>query len=162
MLENVGLNINCADWVKMDAEALQQKDIAQKRGNAPAMALSYTVYRDGGYLGWCLSRFWGVANWSSTLNQRIEEDPVDAMEIEDIIGPINNWELKNSDLNYADGEDLAEVRLVSNSLCRDNGWRDAEGLEHWDRVKDWSACLVKNNIGYRFVRCAELSDPKPW
>jgi len=158
MLENVGLNINCADWVKMDAEALQQKDIAQKRGNAPAMALSYTVYRDGGYLGWCLSRFWGVANWSSTLNQRMEEDPVDAMEIEEIIGPINNWELKNSDLNYVDGEDLAEVRLVSNSLCRDNGWRDPEGLEHWDRIKDWSECLVKNNIGYRFVRSVELSD----
>ena len=87
MLENVGTNINCVDWVRMDAEAMQQKDIAQKRGNAPAMALSYTIYEKGGYLGWCLSRFWGVANWSSTLNQRLEEDPVDAMETEDIIGP---------------------------------------------------------------------------
>ena len=26
-------------------------------GNAPAIALSYTVYDIGGYLGWCLSRF---------------------------------------------------------------------------------------------------------
>jgi len=159
MLENVGTNINCVNWVRMDAEAMQQKDIAQKRGNAPAMALSYTIYEKGGYLGWCLSRFWGTANWSSTLNQRLEEDPVDAMEIEDIIGPFNNWELKNSNLNYTEGKDLPEVRLVSSSMCRDNGWRDADGLEQWDRVKAWSASLVKNNIGYRFVRSAELSDP---
>jgi len=34
----------------MDAEALQQKDIAQKRGNAPSLALSYTIYEKGGYL----------------------------------------------------------------------------------------------------------------
>ena len=159
MLENVGTNINCVNWVRMDAEAMQQKDIAQKRGNAPAMALSYTIYEKGGYLGWSLSRFWGVANWSSTLNQRLEEDPVDAMETEEIIGPCNNWELKNSNLNYTEGKDLAEVRLVSSSLCRDNGWRDADGLEQWDRVKAWSASLVKYNTGYRFVRSAELSDP---
>jgi hypothetical protein len=43
------------------------------------MALSYTVYKEGCYLGWCLSRFWGVANWSSTLRHRLEEDPKDAM-----------------------------------------------------------------------------------
>ncbi len=160
MLENVGTNINSVNWIRMDAEALHQKDIAQKRGNAPAMALSYTIYGKGGYLGWCISRFWGVANWSSTLNQRLEEDPVDAMETEEIIGPFNNWELKNSNLNYRDGKDLVEVRLASNSFCRDNGWRDADGSEHWDRIKLWSASLVKKNIGYRFVRSAELSDPE--
>jgi hypothetical protein len=82
------------------------------------------------------------------------------METEDIIGPFNNWELKNSNLNYRDGKDLAEVRLASNSHCRDNGWRDADGSEHWDRIKAWSASLVKKNIGYRFVRSAELSDPE--
>jgi len=159
MLENVGTNINSVDWVRMDAEALQQKDIAQKRGNAPALGLSYTIYEKGGYLGWCLSRFWGVANWSSTLNQRLEEDPPDAMETEDIIGPFNIWEVKNSNLNYRNGKDLAEVRLVSSSLCRDNGWRDFDGSEQWDRVKTWSVSLVGNNIGYRIVRSAELSDP---
>jgi len=158
MLENVGLNIKCTDWVRMDAEALQQKDIAQKRGNAPAMALSYTVYEKGGYLGWSLSRFWGVANWSSTLTHRLEEDPTDAMEIEDIICPYNNWEIKNSPLNYRTGRDFVEVRLVSSSFCRDNGWRRADGLEQWDKVKAWSASLVKNNIGYRFLRSSELSD----
>jgi hypothetical protein len=158
MLENVGTNINCVDWIRMDAEALQQKDIAQKRGNAPAMALSYTIYEKGGYLGWALSRFWGVANWSSTHNRRLEEDPADAMETEAIISPYNNWELKNSNLNYMDGKDLVEVRLVSCSYCRDNGWRGADKLEQWEKVKAWSANLVKNNIGYRFVRSTELSD----
>ncbi len=158
MLENVGLNIKCTDWVRMDAEALQQKDIAQKRGNAPSMALSYTIYEKGGYLGWCLSRFWGVANWSSTLTHRLEEDPADAMEIEDIIGPYNNWEEKHSDLNYRTGRDLAEVRLVSSSYCRDNGWRRTDGLEQWDKVKAWSANLVRHNVGYRFLRSTELAD----
>jgi hypothetical protein len=158
MLENVGTNINCVDWVRMDAEALQQKDIARKRGNAPAMALSYTIYEKGGYLGWSLSRFWGVANWSSTLTHRLEEDPADAMETEDIIGPVNNWELKKSNLNYYDSKDFIETRLVSSSYCRDNGWRGDDGLEQWIRVKAWSASLLKNNVGYRFVRSEELSD----
>ena len=158
MLENCGINVSSTDWMKMDAEALHQKDIAQKRNNAPAMALSYTIYERGGYLGWCLSRFWGVSNWSSTLNQRLEEDPKDAMEIEDIIGPYNNWEIKNSNLNYRNGQDLIEVRLVNSSYCRDNGWRDGEGFEQWDRAAIWSLNLVRNSIGYRFVRSEELSD----
>jgi len=51
-------------------------------------------------------------------------------------------------LNYRDGHDLAEVRLVSSSHCRDNGWRDDDGSEQWDRVKTWSVNLVGNNIGY--------------
>jgi hypothetical protein len=159
MLENCGINVRSADWVRMDAEAMHQKDIAQKRDDAPAMALSYTIYDKGGYLGWCLSRFWGVANWSSTLNQRLEEDPEDAMEIETIINPVNNWELRNSNLNYRDGIDLVEVRLVNSRYCRENGWRGEDGLEQWDRVTAWTNNLVNNNIGYRFVRCEELSDP---
>ncbi len=158
MLENCGINVNSVDWVRMDAEAMHQKDIALKRGNAPAMALSYTIYEKGGYLGWSLSRFWGVANWSSTLNQRLEEDPVDAMEIESIVGPLNNWEIKNSNLNYRDGTDLVEVRLVNSRYCRENGWRSEDGLEQWDRVTAWTNDLVKNNIGYCFVRCEELAD----
>ena len=158
MLENVGFDIRCVDWIKMDAEALQQKDIAQKRGNAPALALSYTIYDKGGYLGWALSRFWGVGNWSSTLNGRLEEDPEDAMETDAIISPCNNWELKHSNLNYSEGRDFVEVRLVSSSYCRDNGWRGDDKLEQWDKVKAWSARLIGNNIGYRFVRSTELSE----
>jgi hypothetical protein len=142
----------------MDAEAIQQKDIAFQRGNAPAIALSYTIYEKGGYLGWALSRFWGVANWASTLNQRLEEDPADAMQIEDIIGPLNSWELKHSNIDFTKIKDLNEARIVSSSFCRDNGYRYDDGSEQWDRVKAWSVELVKNNVAYRIVRSAELAD----
>ena len=158
MLENVGSNVKSVDWVGKDAEALHQKDIARQRGNSPAIALSYTIYETGGYLGWALSRFWGVANWSSTHNQRLEEDPSDAREMEDVITEWNNWEVQNSNLNYYKGEDLVEIRLASNSYCRDNGWKDSTGKEHWDRLKKWSGLLVNYNIGYRFVRTDELAD----
>jgi hypothetical protein len=158
MLENVGTNIRSTDWVRMDAEALHQKDIARRRGDSPAIALSYTIYEKGGYLGWALSRFWGVANWSSTHNQRLIEDPADAREMEEVIHEWNNWEVANSNFDYRKGEDLVEVRLVSNSYCRDNGWRDEKGKEHWDRLKVWSQLLVKHNVGYRFLRTDELAD----
>ncbi|HPI74151.1 MAG TPA: hypothetical protein PLZ01_12130 [bacterium] len=52
MLENCGINVNSVEWVRMDAEALHQKDIAGKEKHAPAMALSYTIYEKGAYLGW--------------------------------------------------------------------------------------------------------------
>jgi hypothetical protein len=159
MLENVGINVSSVNWLAKEPEALLQKDIAKSHNNAPAMALSYTVYKEGGYLGWCLSRFWGVANWSSTLEHRLEEDPKDAMQIENIIDEYNNWEIANSDFNYRDGKDLVEVRLVSNGYCRQNGWRSPDGREQWDSVKAWSSSLVKNNIGYRILRSAELSNP---
>ena len=158
MLENVGTNVSGVNWIRMDAEALHQKDMAKKRGNAPTIALSSTIYKKGAYLGWSLSRFWGVSNWCSTLQKRLEEDPVDAMETEEVVDPIYNWNVKYSDLNYMEGEEIVEVRLVSNRFCRDNGWRDEKGNEHWDRLKAWSASLVKNNIGYRFVRTDELAD----
>lgn len=158
MLENVGTNIRSTEWVRMDAEALHQKDIAKQRGNSPTIALSYTIYEKGGYLGWALSRFWGVANWSSTHNQRLIEDPADAREMEEVIHEWNNWEVANSDLDYRKGRDLVEVRLVSNSYCRDNGWRDENEKEHWDRLRAWSQWLVKHNVGYRFLRTEELAD----
>ena len=160
MMENVGTNIRGVNWIEKDAEALQQKDIAQKNNNAPAIALSYTVYGEGGYLGWALARFWGVANWSSTLHQRLEEDPVDAMEMEDVIGPVNNWEISHSNLNLTDSEDVIEVRLVYNYYNRINGWRDDQGKEQWDKVRAWTEQLIENNVGYRFVRYKELEDAK--
>ncbi|MDN3656845.1 hypothetical protein QWZ08_14455 [Ferruginibacter paludis] len=158
MLENVGINVDNANWIAMDAEALHQKDIAEKRGKAPAMALSYTIYEPGAYFGWALSRFWGVANWSSTLNGRLVEDPADAMEMEDVISKSNNWEKQYSNLNYREGVDVAEVRLVYNRYCKENGWRNTNGKEHWDSAAAWSEQLVKNNVGYRFVRYEELGD----
>ncbi|MBN2558317.1 MAG: hypothetical protein JXB33_06155 [Clostridia bacterium] len=158
MLENCGINTGSVDWVRMDPEALQQKDIAAKRGDAPAMAISYSIYGDGAYLGWALARFWGVFNWSSTLNQRLEKDPDDAHEISELIGGYNNWEAANSDIDFTKCSDIAEVRIASNRYCRENGWRDAEGLEHWDKVVKWAGSLVENNIGYRIVRADELAD----
>lgn len=158
MLENCGINIESMNWTRMDAEVLHQKDIADKKGNAPAIALSYTIYDKGGYLGWSLSRFWGVANWSSTINRRLEEDPADMMEIEDIIKPYNIWELKFSDLNYRDGKDHVEARVVNSRYCRDNGWLGEDGKERGHKAAAWSELLISKNIGYRFVRCEELSD----
>ncbi len=159
MLENCGINVESVNWTRMDAEALHQKDIAFRRGNKPAIALSYTIYEKGGYLGWSLSRFWGVANWSSTLNQRLAEDPDDMLEIEDIVKPYNNWGTKNSPLNYREGTDLVEVRLVNSRHCRENGWRGEDGKEQWEKSAAWSELLLRKNIGYRFVRSEELSDP---
>ncbi len=158
MLENVGTNIKGVNWVHMDAEAMNQKDIAQWRGNAVAMALSYTIYEIGGYFGWALSRYWGVANWSSTLNHRLEEDPIDAREQEDVISPTNKWELKHSDLDIREGRDIVELRLVNNKLCKDNGFKDENGVEHWTKARSWSEHLVHANVGYRFLRYEELAD----
>lgn len=158
MLENCGFGTGSVHWVRTDAEALQQKDIAVHMGDAPAMALSYTIFEKGGYLGWALSRFWGVANWSSTLPGRLEADPVPLLETHAIVGPLNRWELAHSDLDGQAGRDVAEVRLASNRYCRDNGWRDADGTEHWDRVLRWSGAFVEHNVGYRIVRTDELAD----
>jgi hypothetical protein len=158
VLENVGTNVQNTDWIKMDAEALLQKDVAAEKGNRPAMALSYTIYETGAYFGWALSRFWGVSNWSSTLNARLIEDPPDAKEMEDVISKPNNWEKKLSDLNYNNGKDVAEVRVLYSRDCKVNGWRNKDGHEHWDSVAAWTEQLVKNNVGYRFVRSAELED----
>lgn len=158
MLENVGTNIRNIEWVDMDAEALNQKDIAGKRGHCPAIALSYELTEKGAYLGWGLGRFWGASNWSSTLHDRLEEAPPHAIEMEDAISRSNNWEKQYSDLHYWEGRDVVEVRVVNNRWCRENGWRDADGHEHWDRSKAWTIQLVKNNIGYRFVRSEELGD----
>jgi hypothetical protein len=158
MLENVGINIKTVDWMVMDAEAMYQKDVAGKKGKAPAITISYMISERGGYLGWCLSRFWGVANWSSTLYGRLEEDPADAREVEDIMGPYNNWDLQHSDLDGAVGEEHVEVRLMTSSHCRDNGWRGEDGLEQWDRVSAWSGLLLTHNAGYRLLRSDELSD----
>ncbi|MDR6550718.1 hypothetical protein [Paenibacillus qinlingensis] len=158
MLENCGIGTGSVQWVRTDAEALQQKDIAAHMGNAPAIALSYTIYERGGYLGWGLSRFWGVVNWSSTLPGRLLEDPSGMKEIHAIIGPLNNWEKIYSDLDGQMGRDVVEVRLVSNRYCRDNGWRDVNGREHWDSVLRWSSAFIERNIGYRILRTDELAD----
>ena len=158
MLENGGITTDKVNWIVKDAEALQQKDIAEKMGNAPAIALGYTIMGIGGYLGWSLARFWGTANWCSTLASYLEGNPKTLIEDYEIIGSYNKWEIEHSNLDYNEGNDVAEVRLVCNRLCKENGWRNEEGREHWDMVHDWALELLKNNIGYRFVRADELAD----
>jgi hypothetical protein len=158
MLENCGINVDTVHWERMDTDAMNQKDLAEKMGHAPAMAISYTIYAKGGYLGWALSRFWGVANWASTLVGRLEEEPEDAPETHEVVGPCNRWEVLRSDLDPRDGRDVVEVRLASSRFCRVNGWRDAEGREQWDRVRAWSGRFVERNVGYRIVRAEELAD----
>ncbi|MFV0606783.1 MAG: twin-arginine translocation signal domain-containing protein [Niabella sp.] len=160
MLENVGTNIRSVAWLEKDAEAMQQKDIAEQRGFAPPMALSYTIFKDGGYLGWALARYWGVANWASTFQHRLVEDPPNSLEVEDMIAPVNNWEVKHSNLDYYKSNDFEEVRLVYNYYCRMNGWKDENGVEQWSKVKTWSKQLAQSNVSYRFVRYKELADEK--
>lgn len=158
MLENCGFSTTSVNWVRMDAEAMQQKDIARQRGGAPAIALGYTIYEKGGYLSWALARYWGVANWISTLIGRLEEDPADAREDYEVIHEWNNWETAHSNLDFRTGHDVAEVRLFNSRYCKYNGWRDEQGREQWNRVQAWSTLLVKHNIGYRFLRADELAD----
>ncbi|MBO9620305.1 MAG: hypothetical protein J7539_14860, partial [Niabella sp.] len=160
MLENVGMGVSGVNWTRMDAEAMHQKEIAASRNNAPAMAISYTIYDAGGYLGWALSRFWGVANWSSTEAGVLIEDPEDVMETHEIIKKYNLWEDANSPLYYRDGKDLVEARIIINTACRDNGWKDAAGREHWTRATGWSDLFLKTNVGYRFVGDQEFADSK--
>ncbi len=55
-------------------------------------------------------------------------------------------------------EQTGRNKIGQHGYCRENGWRDDAGHEHWDSSKAWSQQLVKNNISYRFVRAAELAD----
>jgi len=158
MLENCGMGVQTVSWDKAEAEALLQKNIALNMGNAPAIALSYSTYDTSAYMGWAFARFWGVSNWASTLVGRLSHDPGDIKEINDLLAPCNNWEDRYSRLDPCEGEDIYDVRLVNNLLCRENGHRDGKGRDHWAKVSSWSKALLHNNIGYRFVRYTELAD----
>mgnify|MGYP001275322730 CR=1 FL=1 len=158
MLENCGMSVGIVNWVPAEAEALLQKNIAYEMGHAPAVALSYSTYAPSAYLGWSLARFWGATNWASTLVGRLNRDPGDIPEIYELLAPCNNWEDRNSRLDLKTGVDLAEVRLVNNLFCRESGFLDADGYEHWDKVHAWSQSFVEANVGYRFLRFEELAD----
>lgn len=157
MLENCGITCSAVNWIRNDAEAMQQKDIAEKMGHAPAIALSYTVYEDEAYLGWALARFWGAANWSSTLPGRLMEIPDDQKATETLIGPINVWEKKHSPIVPLDCGDVFNVRIVSNRFNRENGICK-NGGDVWSRITKWTDGFVLNNLSYRFVRYSELAD----
>ena len=159
MLENCGMGIDVTDWAKKDSEAMLQKDIAkQSMGGAPAVALSYQTYEPSAYLGWSLARFWGAANWGSTLVGRLCYDPGDIRPVYELMAPTANWEDRYSPIRENSGEEFVDLRLVNNLYCRENGHRDENGREHWDDVAAWSRLCVENNIGYRFVRYRELGD----
>ena len=201
MLENCGLDIDTADWLRAEAEVMAQKDIAvqiqrkivgepQLRGLnepelteqmeatirgerviAPAVALSYTIYEDGAYLGWSLARFWGVGNWCSTLHGRLVYEPTDPPlpESSELVAPYNNWEDIHSPIDCYSGRDIVELRLVNNQFNRLVGWESpadeahpapelAQGHQHWHEVEGWTRALIKNNIGYRQLRGEELAD----
>ncbi len=158
MLENCGMGVQTVVWDRIEAEALQQKNIALNMGKAPAIALSYSTYDTSAYMGWAFARFWGVSNWASTLVGRLSHDPGDIKEISDLLAPCNNWEDRYSKIDPCEGKDLYEVRLVNNLLCRENGHRDNQGMDHWSKTAAWSKALLRCNVGYRFVRYTELSD----
>jgi hypothetical protein len=80
------------------------------------------------------------------------------MKNEDVIHKWNNWETAHSNLDFREGRDLVEVRIASNRYCRDNGWRDEQGREHWNRLQAWTELSVKHKIGYRFVISDELAN----
>jgi hypothetical protein len=127
-------------------------------GRAPAIALSYSSYDAGAYMGWSFARFWGVSNWASTLVGRLSYDPGDIKETHELMAPCNNWEDRYSPIDPANGEDIYEVRLVNNLLCRENGHKNEAGREHWAKVAAWSKAFIRTNVGYRFVRYTELAD----
>lgn len=159
MLENVGLSPDGAAWLRLEAEAMQQRDLARQRGGVPVLALTYTFGRDGGLLGWALARFWGTSTWSSTIPGRLDVEPADVLGEAEIMGPINRWNLAVSPLDPLASSDVVDVRLLNDTHARTAGWRDEHGREEWDRIRDWTSALVEHQIGYRLVRPGELEDP---
>lgn len=157
MLENCGFDEKCADWSKNEPEAILQKSYAKKE-KIPAIALGYAIYNGGAYLGWSVARFWGVSNWCSTLNQGMIEDPKDLKDTSELIGPLNRWEKSNSNLDLSTIKEINEIRLGYNRYCKENGWKDENSRDHWQRVSRWSRAFLERNIGYKFIRSEELSD----
>jgi hypothetical protein len=178
MLENCGLDVGTTQWANMEPEALLHLAVARtkwinpvdgsrpfdfaqdgsslKKKATPAMACSYTIFEAGAYLGWAIARFWGVANWISTLTGRLPDKPVDAKEEGALIAPYNNWEVANAPEPL--GEGFPEIRVGFLRANRDNGVRDAEGREYWRHVERWCWALLERNIGYRLVVSKEMSD----
>jgi hypothetical protein len=161
MLENNGLNVRSVGWAKSEAAAMLQRSYARDSAacpRKPAIACSYAVFEAGAYLGWAAARFWGVVNWHSTLIQGLSRDTPDMREEADLIGPLNRWEMAWSDYDLSASQDVDEVRLVFDRHCKENGWTDADGQDHWAHVDRWAKALLDRNVGYRMVGVDELSD----
>ncbi|MBE6551703.1 MAG: hypothetical protein E7665_06170 [Ruminococcaceae bacterium] len=158
LLENCGITVRSANWMGNDAEAMLQLDVGRNLGNAPAIALSYTIYDDGAYLAWALGRYWGVCNWMSTLHGRLAKQPKEAKDVPALIGRFNNWGIEHSKVRMYECKNIDEIRIVNNIFNRENHWNDEAGKEAWDYNKSWISALIANNVSYRFVRFEELAD----
>jgi hypothetical protein len=161
MLENVGLSPKSVQWQGVEPEAMLHKGIAASKSpaGAPAITTSYITFPDGAYLGWAIARFWGVGNWASTLWGRMPVDPPGAKEEAELILPYNQWETAHA--LEAPGRDVIDLQLAFIRASRDNGWRDAQGRESWDRIRRWAEYLTKNNVGYEIVTTRKLEAGSP-
>jgi hypothetical protein len=159
MLENCGLGARTVKWTTIEPEGNLQKSIAVAKSDGPAatVALSYTIFDDGAYLGWALAQFWGVTNWISTLTTGLLEQPDHVKEEPELIAPYNNWECRNE--TSESREDVIDARVAFLRANRDCAWKDAEGVEYWQHSRRWAQALVDRNVGYRFMISRELSSP---
>jgi hypothetical protein len=160
-MENVGLSPKSVRWVGVEPEAMLHKGIAASKSpaGAPTITISYFTFPDGAYLGWAIARYWGVGNWATTLWGRLPVDPPGAKEEAELVLPYNQWETAHP--LEAPGRDVIDLQLAFIRASRDNGWRDAQGRDSWDRVRRWTEYLTKNDLGYRFVTTRELEAGSP-
>jgi hypothetical protein len=160
-MENVGLSPKSVQWSRIEPEAMLHKGIAgsKSEAGAPAITISYFTYPDGAYLGWAIARYWGVGNWATTLWGRLPADPPDGKEEAELILPFNQWEIAHP--LDAPGRDVMDLQLAFIRASRDNGWRDAQGRDSWDRIRRWSEYLTKNSLGYEFLTTRELEAASP-
>jgi hypothetical protein len=155
-MENVGLSPRSVRWPGIEAEAMLHKGIAASKSAAgtPAITISYFTYPDGAYLGWAIARYWGVGNWATTLWGRLPVDPPDAQEEAVLVRPFNEWAAGHP--LALPGQDVCDLQLAFLRATRDNGWRDSQGRDAWQRVQRWPEYLTRNSIGYAFVTTREL------
>jgi hypothetical protein len=160
-MENVGLAPRSAQWPGIEAEAMLHKGVAASKSaaGAPAITISYFTYPDGAYLGWAISRYWGVGNWATTLWGRLPADPPDGKEEAELVLPYNQWELAHP--LEAPGRDVCDLQLAFIRAARDNGWRDARGRDSWDRLRRWPEHLTRNNVSYQIVTTRALEGAAP-
>jgi hypothetical protein len=160
-MENVGLSPKSIQWPRIESEAMLHKGIAASKSpaGAPAITISYFTYPDGAYLGWAIARFWGVGNWATTLWGRLPVDPPDGKEEAVLIRPFNQWEVAHP--LATPGRDVCDLQLAFIRAARDNGWRDSQGRDSWQRISRWVEYLTTHSVGYAFITTRDLEAAPP-
>lgn len=160
-MENVGLEPQSIQWPRIESEAMLHKGIAASKSasGAPAITISYFTYPDGAYLGWAIARYWGVGNWATTLWGRLAVDPPDGKEDAVLIRPFNAWETAHP--LAVPGRDVCDLQLAFIRAARDNGWRDAQGRDSWQRSSRWVEYLTTRSVGYGFITTRDLEAAPP-